>query len=99
MTDQQPPEHLRHKPLTNLSSPRELILACPSFKSKVNLSRIVRLAGCAAHQIGTKLPENLVLRLHGGPSPQSHPDEVQLVEEVSGRKILQLLVQSTHRLS
>lgn len=48
MTDQQPPEHLRHKPLTNLSSPRELILACPSFKSKVNLSRIVRLAGCAA---------------------------------------------------
>jgi tRNA G18 (ribose-2'-O)-methylase SpoU len=48
MTDQQPPEHLRHKPLTNLSCPRELILACPSFKSKVNLSRIVRLAGCAA---------------------------------------------------
>ncbi len=48
MTEEQPPEHLRHKPLTNLSRPRELVLACPSFKSKVNLSRIVRLAGCAA---------------------------------------------------
>lgn len=48
MTEEQPPEHLRHKPLTNLSRPRELVLACPSFKSRVNLSRIVRLAGCAA---------------------------------------------------
>jgi len=42
------PEHLRHKPLTELERPRELVLACPSFKSQVNLSRIVRLAGCAA---------------------------------------------------
>ncbi|MCP4479972.1 MAG: RNA methyltransferase [Planctomycetaceae bacterium] len=48
MTEEQPPEHLRHKPLTNSSRPRELVLACPSFNSKVNLSRIVRLAGCAA---------------------------------------------------
>ena len=42
------PEHLRHKPLTALERPRELILACPAFKSHVNLSRLVRLAGCAA---------------------------------------------------
>lgn len=42
------PEHLRHKPFAPLDRPRELILACPSFKSTVNLSRIVRLAGCAA---------------------------------------------------
>lgn len=48
MTEEQPPEHLRHKPLTTLSRPRELVLACPAFKSKVNLSRIVRLAGCAS---------------------------------------------------
>ena len=48
MTEEQSPEHLRHKPLTDLTRPRELVLACPSFKSKVNLSRIVRLAGCAA---------------------------------------------------
>ena len=45
-TDQ--PEHLRHKPFTALNRPRELVLACPVFKSSVNLSRIVRLAGCAA---------------------------------------------------
>lgn len=41
-------EHLRHKPLTPLNRPRELVLVCPAFKSKVNLSRIMRLAGCAA---------------------------------------------------
>lgn len=42
------PEHLRHKPLSPLTRPRELVLACPAFKSQVNLSRIVRLAGCSA---------------------------------------------------
>lgn len=41
-------EHVRHKPLTKLERPRELILACPQFKSAVNLARIVRLAGCAS---------------------------------------------------
>ena len=41
------PEHLRHKPVTKLSRARELVLVCPAFKSQVNLSRIVRLAGCA----------------------------------------------------
>ncbi|MEM7782237.1 MAG: TrmH family RNA methyltransferase [Planctomycetota bacterium] len=41
------PEHLRHKPATELEQERELVLVCPEFKSKVNLSRIVRLAGCA----------------------------------------------------
>jgi tRNA G18 (ribose-2'-O)-methylase SpoU len=40
--------HQRHKPPTNLERPRELVLACPQFKSSVNLSRIVRLAGCVA---------------------------------------------------
>jgi tRNA G18 (ribose-2'-O)-methylase SpoU len=48
MTDKQSPEQVRHKPLANLTQPRKLILACPAFKSRVNLSRIVRLAGCAA---------------------------------------------------
>lgn len=48
MTDNQMPEQLRHKPLTPLDHPRELVLACPAFKSQVNLSRIARLAGCAA---------------------------------------------------
>jgi len=43
-----PPEQIRHKTFTQLDRPRELVLACPAFKSSVNLSRIVRLAGCAA---------------------------------------------------
>ncbi len=41
------PVHLRHKPPTRLARDRELILACPQFRSGVNLARIVRLAGCA----------------------------------------------------
>ena len=41
-------QHLRHKPLSPLARSRELVLVCPSFKSKVNLSRIIRLAGSAA---------------------------------------------------
>ena len=48
MTNEPASEHLRHKPFTQLDQPRELVLACPSFKSQVNLSRIVRLAGCVA---------------------------------------------------
>ena len=40
------PIHLRHKPPRTLDRPRELVLACPPFHSAVNLSRIVRAAGC-----------------------------------------------------
>jgi len=36
----------RHKPPTPLAQPRELIVACPPMRSNVNLSRIVRAAGC-----------------------------------------------------
>jgi len=39
-------EHLRHKPPTALDRPRALVIACPPLNSGVNLSRIVRLAGC-----------------------------------------------------
>jgi tRNA G18 (ribose-2'-O)-methylase SpoU len=39
--------HQRHKPPTPLERPRELIVACPPLRSNVNLSRIVRTAGCA----------------------------------------------------
>lgn len=38
--------HLRHKPLTPLEQPRELLLACPPLRSNINLSRIIRAAGC-----------------------------------------------------
>jgi tRNA G18 (ribose-2'-O)-methylase SpoU len=40
----------RHKPPTPLDRPRELIVACPPMRSNVNLSRIVRAAGCCGVQ-------------------------------------------------
>ncbi len=39
-------EHVRHKPPRALNRPRELVLACPQLRSNVNLSRMVRAAGC-----------------------------------------------------
>lgn len=36
----------RHERPTDLSRPRELIVACPPMRSNVNLSRIARAAGC-----------------------------------------------------
>jgi tRNA G18 (ribose-2'-O)-methylase SpoU len=36
----------RHRLLTPLDRPRELIVACAPMRSNVNLSRIVRTAGC-----------------------------------------------------
>ncbi len=36
----------RRKPPVTLDRPRELIVACPPMRSNVNLSRIVRTAGC-----------------------------------------------------
>ena len=38
--------HERHKPPTELMRSRELIVAVPQMQSNVNLSRIVRVAGC-----------------------------------------------------
>lgn len=40
-------EHIRHKPPTQLSRQRGLILVSAPLRSNVNLSRMVRLAGCA----------------------------------------------------
>jgi len=39
-------EHQRHKPANALARPRELVVVCAPLKSNVNLSRIVRAAGC-----------------------------------------------------
>ena len=39
-------EHRRHQPPSPLGQPRALIVACPAMRSNVNLSRIVRVAGC-----------------------------------------------------
>jgi hypothetical protein len=38
--------HQRHKPPSPLEQPRELVIACAPLRSNVNLSRIVRAAGC-----------------------------------------------------
>ena len=39
-------QHLRHKPPSPLSRPRELVIACAPMRSNVNLSNILRTAGC-----------------------------------------------------
>jgi len=39
-------EHERHKPQTLLQRERELVVACAPLRTNVNLSRIVRAAGC-----------------------------------------------------
>lgn len=36
----------RHQGVSRLERPRELVVACPPMRSNVNLSRIVRAAGC-----------------------------------------------------
>lgn len=43
-------EHIRHKPPTSLERPREIVVALAPMRSNVNLSRIVRLCGCAGIQ-------------------------------------------------
>ncbi len=37
----------RHKPPAELDRPRDLVVACAPMRSNVNLSRIVRAAGCS----------------------------------------------------
>ncbi len=39
--------HHRHKPLTALERPRELVVACAPMHSNVNVSKIVRAASCS----------------------------------------------------
>jgi tRNA G18 (ribose-2'-O)-methylase SpoU len=39
-------EHVRHKPPSALARPREIVVACSPMRSNVNLSNIVRTAGC-----------------------------------------------------
>lgn len=39
-------EHVRHRSFAPLDRPRELVVACAPMRSNVNLSRIVRAAGC-----------------------------------------------------
>ena len=43
-------EHIRHRPPTSLEAPREMVVVLAPLRSSVNLSRIVRLCGCAGIQ-------------------------------------------------
>jgi tRNA G18 (ribose-2'-O)-methylase SpoU len=40
--------HQRHKPPSLLDRPRELVVACAPMRSNINLSHIMRVAGCSA---------------------------------------------------
>lgn len=40
-------EHVRHKPPITMDQPREIVLVSSPLRSNVNLSRMVRLAGCS----------------------------------------------------
>ena len=78
------PEHLRHKPLSSLERPRELVLVCPSLKSNVNLSRIVRLAGCVA-------VEKVIAEGQGKLDPKIARDGVESVVVERRRSLLPVL--------
>jgi tRNA G18 (ribose-2'-O)-methylase SpoU len=39
-------EHVRHRPAELLDRPREIVVVCAPLRSRVNLSSIVRTAGC-----------------------------------------------------
>lgn len=41
-------EHQRHKPVSTLSRPRELVVACAPMRSNVNISSIARTASACA---------------------------------------------------
>ncbi len=41
-------QHVRHRPPDSLERPREIVVACAPLNSRVNLSSIVRTAGCCA---------------------------------------------------
>ena len=43
-------QHQRHKQPSQLNRPRELVIALPPMRSNINLSRIVRAAGCCGIQ-------------------------------------------------
>jgi tRNA G18 (ribose-2'-O)-methylase SpoU len=43
-----PFEQVRHRPPSPLNAPRELVVACAPMRSNVNLSTIMRTAGCCA---------------------------------------------------
>lgn len=79
-------EHIRHKPPTELLSPRSIILVLAPMRSNVNLSRIVRLAGCAGITKVIQCGQGKVDR-------EIARDAVDYVEVVQRRSLLPVLEQ------
>ncbi len=71
---------IRHKPVVPLMCERGLVLACPQFRSNVNLSRLVRLAGCAGVR-------QLVVCGSIKPDPTIARDAIDYVEIVRKRTL------------
>lgn len=79
-------EHIRHKPPSPLDMPRELLLVLAPMRSNVNLSRIVRLAGCAGITRVIQCGQGKVDR-------EIARDAVEVVEVVVRRSLLPVLEQ------
>jgi tRNA G18 (ribose-2'-O)-methylase SpoU len=79
-------EHLRHKPPTQLRQPRELTIVLAPMRSNINLSRIVRLCGCAGItqliQCGSGKVDREIAR-----------DAIEVVEIVQRRSLIPVLEQ------
>lgn len=79
-------EHIRHKPSTPLATPRPVKIVLAPMRSGVNLSRIVRLCGCAGItqiiQCGPGKIDKEIAR-----------DAVDVVEVVQRRSLLPVLEQ------
>ncbi|MCY2974015.1 MAG: TrmH family RNA methyltransferase [Planctomycetota bacterium] len=79
-------EHLRHKPPSTLAQSRELTIVLAPMRSNVNLSRIVRLCGCAGIrtiiQCGSGKVDREIAR-----------DAVDVVEIIQRRSLLPVLEQ------
>jgi len=81
----------RHKQLVELERPRELIVACAPLRSNVNLSRIVRTAGClgvrrliacGAAKVVRKIARNSVDDGDGPPAACEEDAEPQVEIEI-----------------
>ena len=79
-------EHLRHKPPIALAQPRLITLVLAPMRSNINLSRIVRLCGCAG------IPR-LIQCGSGKVDREIARDAVEVVEIVQRRSLIPVLEQ------
>ena len=77
-------KHIRHKKPSRLKNQREMILACPQFRSGVNLARTVRLAGCAGIS-------KMVVCGNTKVDPKIARDAIETVELIRKRTLLSWL--------